>query len=137
MTICCNFAAGMTRIFTTLIALLYLGFTSGIVVNWHYCMGDLAAMEWGIDHNTACSKCGMEDKKGCCETTYQVFKVNDAHLSAKSVVPPILPVETDLSPVPDEVRPLAAAADQQQASFPSSTFRSGRHTYLLQRALLL
>ena len=127
----------MIKFFTTLIALLYLGFTSGIVVNLHYCMGDLAAVEWGMDHHTSCSKCGMEDRKGCCETTYQVLKVNDAHLSAKSLVPPIIPFETDLTPVPDDASRLAVCTDQEQAYFPAATFRSGRHNYLLQHALLL
>ncbi|MFM7838266.1 MAG: HYC_CC_PP family protein [Chitinophagaceae bacterium] len=127
----------MSKFFTTLIALLYLGFTSGIVVNWHYCMGDLAAVEWGMDYGTSCSKCGMKDRKGCCETTYQVFKVNDAHLSAKSLVPALIPFETVLPTVTDISGHLAVGADQQQARFPSSPFRSGRYHYLRQRALLL
>lgn len=66
-----------------ILAFLYLTITSGVVVNWHYCMGDLSSIDIGARHSDHCEKCGMADKKGCCETTYKVFKVDDAHQWAK------------------------------------------------------
>lgn len=118
-------------------AFLYLGFTSGIVVNWHYCMGDLAAVEWGMDHGTSCSKCGMEDRKGCCETTYQVLKVNDAHLSTK-----IQAFQSQLSehtpwelPVVIVTRPAKPFTVRQPVISPPG--QDGRKTYLLVQTFLL
>lgn len=87
-----------------ILAFLYLTITSGVVVNWHYCMGDLSSIEIGARNSDHCDKCGMADKKGCCETTYKVFKVDDAHQWAKAnwelnALAAISPITTQLVPV--------------------------------------
>jgi hypothetical protein len=87
-----------------ILAFLYLTITSGVVVNWHYCMGDLSSIEIGARNGDHCEKCGMADKKGCCETEYKLFKVQDEHQLAKvswesNALPAIAPVFTSLIPV--------------------------------------
>ncbi len=75
----------MKKSWVAILAFLYITLSSGIVVNLHYCMGDLATVELGLSHDDTCGKCGMKDRKGCCETEYQVVKVQDAHQAAKDV----------------------------------------------------
>lgn len=67
----------------TIMALFYLSITCGVEVNWHYCMGQWAETAWGHDTNEKCAKCGMTDKKGCCETVSHWVKVEDAHQMVK------------------------------------------------------
>lgn len=64
--------------------MLYLALSCGLVVNWHYCMGQLASIEWGVPQDDHCGKCGMKDQKGCCETESQILKVKEAHVSVKT-----------------------------------------------------
>lgn len=74
----------MKKLWVVLLAVLYLGLSLGLVVNWHYCMGQLASIDWGVLQDEHCGKCGMKDQKGCCETASQILKVSDAHLLGKT-----------------------------------------------------
>lgn len=47
-------------------------------------MGHLSSVQYGFHDNEPCSKCGMKEKKGCCETEYKLVKVQDAHELAKT-----------------------------------------------------
>ena len=48
-------------------------------------MGKLASVDYGYaDDHKACGKCGMEEKKGCCNSEYKVVKLQDAHQLAKA-----------------------------------------------------
>jgi hypothetical protein len=67
------------RIVITILAFLYLGIASGITVSVHFCMGDLASVEYGIPSDKDCSKCGMKEKKGCCHTESKLVKIQDEH----------------------------------------------------------
>lgn len=35
----------------------------------------------GNDNHTACSKCGMEARQGCCHDEVSVYKLTDSHAS--------------------------------------------------------
>jgi hypothetical protein len=72
------------RLSIAILALLYLGLTSGIVKNLHYCMGQLSNVEYGFDDHDLCGKCGMEEKDGCCDTELKIVKVEDSHQWVKS-----------------------------------------------------
>ena len=67
------------RLSIAILALLYLGLTSGVVKNLHYCMGQLSNVEYGYDDHDLCGKCGMEEKDGCCNTELKIVKVEDSH----------------------------------------------------------
>lgn len=66
-----------------LFAVFYLGIASGVVVNIHYCMGQVASIQYGHDKHDECGKCGMKEKKGCCHTESKIIKLQDAHQLAK------------------------------------------------------
>jgi hypothetical protein len=67
-----------------LLAVLYFGITTGVMVNVHYCMGEIASVNYGHEKEHACEKCGMEQKDGCCHTEHKIIKSDDDHLAVKS-----------------------------------------------------
>ena len=74
------------KIIVAILAFLYVSIASGVMVNIHYCMGDLASVEYGTDASEACGKCGMKEKKGCCHTEYKFVKLQDAHQLVKTAI---------------------------------------------------
>lgn len=94
-----TFAEEMKKYLISILAFLYLSLSTGVVINLHYCMGDLASVELGVSHDDTCAKCGMKDQKGCCETEYQLVKVQDVHQAAKDFSGSILNTPA-LTPVP-------------------------------------
>lgn len=71
----------MKKLFTVILALLYITTSTGAAFHMHYCMGELAG--WGLGHNESksCGKCGMEKSvkkdNGCCKDENKFVK-NDA-----------------------------------------------------------
>ena len=72
----------MKKFITAILAVLYLGTSSGATIHMHYCMGKLA--DWGLSHNKSktCPKCGMEksDKfdNSCCKDEKKFVKDDSA-----------------------------------------------------------
>ncbi len=72
----------MKKFITTILAILYIGTSTGATVYTHYCMGKVA--DWGIGHNDAktCGFCGMEKTdstdNGCCTDEHKFFKDDSA-----------------------------------------------------------
>lgn len=72
----------MKKFVTAILAILYIGTSSGATVHMHYCMGKLA--DWGLSHSKSktCSKCGMEKTEnsdnGCCKDEHKFFKDDSA-----------------------------------------------------------
>lgn len=68
----------MKKIAILILALLYLGTSTGATVYVHYCMGELAY--WGFDHDdsAACPGCSMEkgtkDDGSCCKEEQKFIK---------------------------------------------------------------
>jgi len=69
----------MKKILVALIAILYMGSSSGIAMEIHYCMGEKSGVEFYGAKNLKCPKCGMTEKKGCCHDKQQFYKIYDAH----------------------------------------------------------
>ena len=65
----------MKKFVTAILAVLYLGTSTGATVHMHYCMGKLA--DWGLGHNKSktCGNCGMEKSEekdnGCCKDEHK------------------------------------------------------------------
>ena len=92
----------MKKLLITVLAIFYLGVSSGATVHFHYCMGEL--IEWGLSNDSSegaddCSNCGM--KKGvsenCCKDQKQELKLKESQKAPLStfnakilVVEPIL-----------------------------------------------
>jgi len=68
----------LKRIATIFIVLAYGLFSSGLVIDAHYCMGKLAAVDWTSPGSKSCAKCGMS-KTGCCKDEVKVVKLDDSH----------------------------------------------------------
>ncbi len=68
----------MKKLITAILAVLYLGTSTGATVHMHYCMGKLA--DWGLGHNKSktCGNCGMEKSEekdnGCCKDEHKFVK---------------------------------------------------------------
>jgi hypothetical protein len=76
----------LKKLIVAILAFVYLGVAGGVMVNLHYCMGSLASLDYGSGEVETCSKCGMKEKKGCCETEYKFVKLQDEHQLAKTTI---------------------------------------------------
>lgn len=77
----------LKNILITAVAFIYLGITSGIAVNYHYCMGKIASVTFSHerDHDDGnCGKCGMNKTENhCCTDDVKFVKITDAHQSTQ------------------------------------------------------
>lgn len=66
-----------------MMAVFYLAFTSGVVMNVHYCMGMVSSVTFSHerDHDDGtCSKCGMKKTENhCCRDEVKTVRLNDSH----------------------------------------------------------
>ena len=70
----------MKKVYIGILALVYMAVSSGIALELHYCMGDMAGMEFYGSANEKCGKCGMTEKKtGCCHNEFKFYKISDSH----------------------------------------------------------
>jgi hypothetical protein len=69
----------MKKIIVAILAFLYLGVSSGIAMEIHYCMGKKAGVNLYGNGNDKCGKCGMKEKKGCCNDEHKFYKLNDSY----------------------------------------------------------
>jgi len=71
----------MKRILVTILAIFYLGVSSGATLQFHYCMGKLVDWELSSKISEKCDKCGMKkgSTKDCCKTSEKQFKVDNSH----------------------------------------------------------
>jgi hypothetical protein len=74
-----------------LIAILYLGVSSGIAMEIHYCMGKKAGVDFYGENGSKCGKCGMKEKKGCCNDEHKFIKLSDSHKSVSNDISFTLP----------------------------------------------
>ncbi|HNU87186.1 MAG TPA: hypothetical protein PKJ94_02810 [Ferruginibacter sp.] len=73
----------MKKVYTGILAILYLAVSSGIAMEIHYCMGKKAGIEFYGSTSDKCGRCGMEDKTtGCCHDEFKFYKINDSHYSS-------------------------------------------------------
>jgi len=72
----------MKKFVVAIVAVLYMGVSSGIAMDIHYCMGKMVGANLYGGLNEKCSKCGMKEKQGCCKDEHQFYKLNDSHKTA-------------------------------------------------------
>jgi hypothetical protein len=67
----------MKKLVTSISLVCYLAVSSGIVINYHYCMNRLASTQLFATEKKVCGKCGMHTKKsnGCCHDELKVVKL--------------------------------------------------------------
>ena len=87
----------MQKLAFTILTVFYLSFTSGLIINSHYCMDKLSSLELFGKKSETCSKCGMsnDETNGCCHDDTKVVKLQDDHFASyyfyklKSITPVI------------------------------------------------
>ena len=69
----------MKKIVIPILLFCYLAVSSGVIVNFHYCMNRLASTELFASESKQCGKCGMhtDDSNGCCRDEVQIMKMED------------------------------------------------------------
>ncbi|MEO6316995.1 MAG: hypothetical protein ABIU63_07410 [Chitinophagaceae bacterium] len=74
----------MKKILAIVVACMYLGITSGLVLQIHYCMGEQVGSSVKFADASAeghtCSNCGMQNGKSkCCHDEVKFLKLQDVH----------------------------------------------------------
>ena len=69
----------MKKAILLIVMTLYLFVSSGVIVNFHYCMNRLASTEFFGSQSEKCGKCGMhaDDADGCCKDEIKVVKMEE------------------------------------------------------------
>lgn len=74
---------------------MYVGVSSGIALNYHYCMGKLADVN--VWHDETCSSCGEKEQPShCCSTETQLLKLSVDQNVSPVIVTDFTPVAIDL-----------------------------------------
>ncbi len=77
----------MKKFLVTIFALVYLASVTGANLHLHYCMGKLVSWQLSEKHSpNKCSKCGMTNKKGCCEDKRQFVKGEKDQKNAEAAI---------------------------------------------------
>ena len=63
----------------SIVLISYLAVSSGIVINFHYCMNKLASTKLFAAESKQCGTCGMhtDDSNGCCRDEVKIVKMED------------------------------------------------------------
>ena len=69
----------MKKVIVSIVLMCYLAVSSGVIINFHYCMNKLASTELFAADTKECGKCGMhiDESHGCCRDEVQIVKIND------------------------------------------------------------
>ncbi|TCD03845.1 HYC_CC_PP family protein [Pedobacter psychroterrae] len=78
----------MKRALLTILAVFYLGVSSGATVHFHYCMGQLVKLGLSQPDKPLCDFCKPAKKsckKNCCKDDYKQAKTDKAQKNAAAV----------------------------------------------------
>jgi hypothetical protein len=77
----------MKKALASITVICYLAMSSGVIVNFHYCMNRLASAELFVSESKTCSKCGMHKHQAhdCCHDEIKVVKLQDDQNKAQVV----------------------------------------------------
>jgi hypothetical protein len=69
----------MKKISAAILLTLYIAFSSGVIINLHYCMDRYDSFQLGAAKSDVCSKCGMHksDANKCCNDEVKIFKIDN------------------------------------------------------------
>lgn len=71
----------MKRGAALILLLLYFATSTGAIINFHFCMGEIETISLLRNSEKRCGKCGMEKKsliaKGCCKDEGKWIKIKD------------------------------------------------------------
>jgi hypothetical protein len=77
----------MKRITIISLAVLYFTISSGLIVNFHYCMDRFMSYDFNPLSKNECGICGMEKakSKGCCHDEVKLIKLQDDQNKASQI----------------------------------------------------
>ena len=78
------YPAKMKKGIAAILLVLYVAFSSGVVINFHYCMDDFDSAQFGANKSDYCGVCGMHKSEAneCCKDEVKIFKIQDDQQTA-------------------------------------------------------
>lgn len=75
------------RFLAVILVLLYVGVSTGVAINYHYCMNKLAEVSlYMSDDSDSCPNCGMNDSSGgCCSHEIKTVRISIDQNLAKQI----------------------------------------------------
>jgi hypothetical protein len=69
----------MKKVTVLIMAILYFTISSGLIVNFHYCMDRFTSFDFNAVAKNECGLCGMDKtkSKGCCHDEVKLIKLQD------------------------------------------------------------
>lgn len=69
----------MKKGIAAILLILYVAFSSGVVISFHYCMDSFDSLQLGASEFDICGTCGMHKEEGnaCCNDEVKIFKIQD------------------------------------------------------------
>ena len=69
----------MKKGIAAILLVLYVAFSSGVVISFHYCMDSFDSANLGTKKSDYCGVCGMHKTEGneCCKDEVKIFKIQD------------------------------------------------------------
>jgi hypothetical protein len=69
----------MKKGIAAILLVLYVAFSSGVVISFHYCMDSFDSLQLGAKKSDYCGICGMHKTNGneCCKDEVKIFKIQD------------------------------------------------------------
>ncbi|HLY69998.1 MAG TPA: hypothetical protein VKR53_09720 [Puia sp.] len=74
----------MKKVCVSILSLLYLVAVCGFAVNIQYCMGRVSSIDYAYSRSKTCSRCGMENKTGCCHAELKIIKLSADQQTTKA-----------------------------------------------------
>jgi len=80
----------MKKLVVAILAILYMGVSTGATLHLHYCMGKLIGWDLGHKEGDACGSCGMKkglsENKGCCKDEHKQIKLDNDQKMVESML---------------------------------------------------
>ena len=80
----------MKKILVAILAVMYMGVSTGATLHLHYCMGQLVGWDLGHKESDDCGKCGMKKQlsqsKGCCKDEHKQIKLDNDQKAVESAI---------------------------------------------------
>ena len=73
------FTSKMKKSIASILLVLYVAFSSGVVISFHYCMDNFDSAQFGANKSDYCGVCGMHKAEAneCCKDEVKIFKIQD------------------------------------------------------------
>ncbi|HEX6847647.1 MAG TPA: hypothetical protein VF144_11755 [Chitinophagaceae bacterium] len=69
----------MKKSIASILLILYVAFSSGVAINFHYCMDSFDSVQIGTSRSDYCGVCGMHNSEAneCCRDEVRILKIED------------------------------------------------------------